>query len=87
MRKLWRRLTGANGPDCDQCGAPTGKPFLYRTPRTPWRCEPCEAAVTDIMLRASNQRMIRDMPIDVEAGLADLFRRLCPPPTADRDED
>jgi hypothetical protein len=38
------------GPDCDRCGKPTNKPFLYRMPRTPWRCESCERIVTDIML-------------------------------------
>ncbi|MEU6990369.1 hypothetical protein ABZ953_06860 [Streptomyces sp. NPDC046465] len=83
MRKLWRRLTTPKSPDCDRCGNPTGKPFLYNMPRTPWRCEPCEDEVTDIMLRIGHERSVRDIGFDVEAGLADLFLRLGPPPSKD----
>lgn len=62
------------GPDCDRCGEPTGKPFLYNMPRTPWRCEPCEREVTDILFAAASR--------SVDSGLDDLLRRLGPP--ADR---
>lgn len=46
--KLWRRLTGQTGPECDRCGRPTGKPSLYNTPKGHWRCEPCEQFVETV---------------------------------------
>lgn len=50
LRKLWRRW---NSPKCDRCGKSTGKPWLYRTPCTWWRCEPCEREVTDALFEAA----------------------------------
>lgn len=52
-RSWFERLTTDQGPDCDRCGKPTGKPHLYRAPRTPWRCDPCEREVVDILFGIS----------------------------------
>ncbi|MGW6145301.1 hypothetical protein [Streptomyces sp. NPDC055140] len=63
-RNDWGNLggTGGKGPDCDRCDEPTKKPFLYNQPRTHWRCEPCEKAVTDIMFTAAaNSGLTKDM--------------------------
>lgn len=46
-------LFGGKGPDCDRCGKPTRKPFLYNMPRSHWRCDDCERAVTDILFTAA----------------------------------
>jgi len=72
MLKLWRRLTGQSGPDCDRCGEPTQKPFLYNMPNCHWRCEDCERQVTDILFTAaangtlteSMLRYTRPLPAD-----------------------
>ncbi|RCH70422.1 hypothetical protein DT019_02750 [Streptomyces sp. SDr-06] len=82
MFKLWHRPKIRNEPKCDRCGDPTGKPFLYDTPKTPWCCDPCEQKVTAILLGDAHERMVHglDNILDVEAGLADLFRKLGPPP-------
>ena len=48
------------GPDCERCGKPTGKPFLYNNPRQHWRCEPCEREVTDIVFRAASEGHLTD---------------------------
>jgi hypothetical protein len=57
MPKLWRRLTGQSGPDCDRCGRPTWKPSLYSVPREHWRCEPCEGFVAAVTaLRATHSQ-------------------------------
>ncbi|WP_282792913.1 hypothetical protein [Streptomyces sp. CC224B] len=34
-------ITPPSGPTCDGCGRDTGKPHLYRTPRTAWHCADC----------------------------------------------
>ncbi|TGB13878.1 hypothetical protein [Streptomyces sp. MZ04] len=86
MLKLWQLLAGKSpnpavrkGPNCDRCGKPTMKPFLYNMPRTPWRCEPCEAEVTDVVLRMACGR--------VDAGLEEAFRRLGTPDASGRNQD
>jgi len=49
-----RRVVGQRrGPDCDRCGKPTRKPFLYNMPNYHWRCEDCERQVTDILFTAA----------------------------------
>lgn len=48
-----RSFPDRKGPDCDRCGNPTEKPFLYRLPNQYWRCEPCERKVTDILFSAA----------------------------------
>lgn len=48
------------GPDCERCGDPTGKPFLYNNPRQHWRCEPCEQEVTGIIFRAASEGYLTD---------------------------
>lgn len=32
---------------CDRCGNDTGKPWLLRSPRTRWLCDPCDQKITD----------------------------------------
>ncbi len=44
-----------NSPECDRCGKPTGKPWLYRSPRTPWRCDPCEREAIDILFNPTRR--------------------------------
>lgn len=53
MGRLWPSGTSGKGPDCERCGEPTRKPFLYNMPNHHWRCEPCEKAVTDILFTAA----------------------------------
>lgn len=48
------------GPDCERCGKPTEKPFLYNNPHQHWRCEPCEQEVTDIIFRAASEGRLTD---------------------------
>lgn len=50
QQNWFERLTLGTGPECDRCGKPTGKPFLYQTPRSHWRCDPCEREVTATLL-------------------------------------
>lgn len=70
--RLGRRIAvEGRGPDCDRCGKPTRKPFLYNMPRTHWRCEPCERDVTAILFADASR--------DVSAGLDEIFRLLEPP--------
>jgi hypothetical protein len=81
MFKLWRRPKICSGPKCDRCGDPTRKPFLYDEPKTPWHCDPCEQAVRAILLAATHERMVHSLGdvLDVEGGLAEVFRKLGPP--------
>lgn len=59
--RLGRRVVGERrGPDCERCGKPTGKPFLYNNPHQHWRCEPCEQKVTDIIFRAASEGRLTD---------------------------
>lgn len=48
-----RLVRDDKGPDCERCGKPTRKPFLYRMPNYHWRCEDCERAVTEILFTAA----------------------------------
>lgn len=59
--QLGRRIAvEGRGPDCERCGNPTGKPFLYNNPHQHWRCEPCEQEVTDIIFRAASEGRLTD---------------------------
>lgn len=74
LKTLARKLRNAvkPGPECDRCGKPTGKPFLYQAPRSHWRCEPCEREVTDLLLGLAREgrlterhmRYARPLPTD-----------------------
>lgn len=43
-------LPSPNGPPCDRCDEPTGKPWLWQQPRTSWHCEACAREVTQVLL-------------------------------------
>lgn len=84
-----RRMAEDPGPDCERCGNPTGKPFLYNDPHQHWRCEDCEREVTDILFTAAENGRLTDSmlraagrpsPTDRTAeNLSALFLRLGPP--------
>jgi hypothetical protein len=65
-------------PPCDRCGKDTGKPWLWRQTRTPWRCTPCDAEVAELvftgMREAYEQRakqeeaLLRTLAVPVRPG-------------------
>ncbi|MFJ1837822.1 hypothetical protein ACIOJ9_28630 [Streptomyces sp. NPDC088175] len=57
MTKMWRRLVGQSGSDCDRCGKPTWKPSLYSEPKEHWRCEACEEFIATVTaMRAAHSQ-------------------------------
>jgi ribosomal protein L37AE/L43A len=51
--KWWKRSADRAlqaTPPCDRCGNPTGRPWLFRMPRTVWHCSACEQAVAELWL-------------------------------------
>ena len=60
MKRVLPSGVAGKGPDCDRCGEPTRKPFLYNMPRTHWRCEDCEREVTNILFDAAQRGQLTE---------------------------
>lgn len=71
LGRVWPSSGSGKGPDCDRCGKPTRKPFLYGMPNYHWRCEDCERAVTEILFTAAQNGTLTESMLRATRPYAD----------------